>query len=1536
MRKLFKHVFAFLLFATLALVLAGCKSKAQKRMDELLKKIPAYADVTEITSLPKYLDSNHDHVVSYTSANEGVYKIGALNEQENYTVTVVRGTLDQSFTLTVLLKVDGVKETAFRTFTVEVKKQAENPTPEPELKQEKINVVATKPADTVVLFEGVITQMTSHSAFVQDNTGGIHVRVDKAAIVKGSTTGKVGDKVVLKAKVLGDWDTPTVENMEAQSIEAGTLPNATVLTKANLAKSYNLLVKTENQGLKFKLNASGEFDGLVSSTSYKRYPATLDGELIYLSVAIKQEGHEEIEAFIEANKNRTFDVQNVVLHKSKITTDESANTFLITNKDMVVPFIKKVKVTCEWHYEEITDPVVEQIEVEEGKLTEIALKDREGYEFDTTNTGNILQGSAAEGLKLVRHYKLKVLSVEVHSNGGSPISGLYPQSVKWGKAIGEITASTKPGFDYVGIFEDELFTVPYEPTKIRKENVKLYLKFVVPEEAVLNNLVTIFNNLQTKKDEIDSTTAKLNLLPHERIEIASQNEIDTLKNYIYVDGDPTKGYNPKVLLFLAQLRVEGLNIREGGTEKPISSYTDKELLTLLLNKFKAIDPSLDIETSKVSDFNNKQITLNLTALTSYGHKKFGKVDIKFVRGWNAEEAAKEAAEDLLDKIAGADFNAGNLVKSEINKPDFKMTLFVNPNETTTTGQFVFNAGIINYSDLKTYIINLINAIKASKVEKIKIEDGTDLDVASLTAETLLKEVISKIKAKVSAISALANDQIPLTLLDSTEINIKVFATTTYGELQDHNVLLTFKNDTNKIGELLTAVFNQLKDLVPSEVELANVLKLEYDETTHTVKFVIFNSSTLYKDYVYMPGETSLTSQANKLFTALINALDLNHASDASGVAERLKTALEAQGKTIDTKLVDLNGMALSLLYKINSEHFEQEKNVQVTFETRMSTITISDPNVSVDSQEVLTGSEVTFNILNNTSDKRAKALKLNETLHELNGNSQIKLHITENVTATLVYEYNMQITLKETIDGITVFEDETEPHTYWAEENKPANFKDLPYWAEITNPAVKYKEVQDLENSNQVVPNTEVIARAYKLKAVYELASELGNYYTTEDKAVVSGRGVVVAKEAGTYKNKQNKIINTYKLYVVSSTGGVLAHFDESKNKDNYDLAKTMDLQDEVYVFGEWSKKYYNIQPEKLAKIKSGAVIPGSHEVTQPNDVQTLLGQLGKLSNAFLTKKDEVTVGKRANLEFEINGVKFAMTYNYVTASQKAVLDTLVINKKYTFDSAFIGYFGDALQFVGLDATVFNEQAVTDQDKVNVAKQELTFPTEVHKNEIIQLPATGTTFTEVAISYTYDPTDPSSLINISGNQATVLEVSSDTILKITATFTCGTVSETKEYQITIKPGAVASTFIDFTKNTEKGKKLTDDTLKKLINETCYTSGPKAEEITGTSDVYAGNGVGGISPDDPKMLKLGASKRQGKFTIKFSNNVAKIKVKFRRFNASNASKLKINGVSKAAAKEWQEEEFVLSSPSNTVTIENEAKQLVIESIEFFFS
>ena len=1402
MRKLFKHVFAFLLFATLALVLVGCKSKAQKRMDELLKKIPAYADVTEITSLPKYLDSNHDHVVSYTSANEGVFKIGALNEQENYTVTVVRGTLDQSFTFTVLLKVDGVKETTFRTFTVEVKKQAENPTPEPEpeLKQEKINVVATKPADTVVLFEGVITQMAGNSAFVQDNTGGIHVRVDKAAIVKGSTTGKVGDKVVLKAKVLGGWDTPTVENMEAQSIEAGILPNATILTKANLAKSYNLLVKTENQGLKFKLDASGEFDSLVSSTSYKRYPAILDGELIYLSVAIKQEGHAEIEAFIEANKNKTFDVQNVVLHKSKINADESANTFLITNKDMIVPFTKRVKVTCEWHYEEIADPVVEQIEVEEGKLTEIALKDREGYEFDTANIGNILQGSAVEGLKLVRHYKLKVLSVEVHSDGGSPISGLYPQSVKWGKAIGEITASTKPGFDYVGIFEDELFTVPYEPTKIRKENVKLYLKFVVPEEAVLNNLVTVFNNLQTKKDEIDSTTAKLNLLPHERIEIASQNEIDTLKDYIYVDGDPAKGYNPKVLLFLAQLRVEGLNIREEGTEKPISSYTDKELLTLLLNKFKAIDPSLDIETSKVSDFNNKQITLNLTALTSYGHKKFGKVDIKFVRGWNAEEAAKEAAEDLLDKITGADFNAGNLVKSEISKPDFKMTLFVNPNETTTTGQFVFNAGIINYSDLKTYIINLINAIKASKAEKIKVEDGTSLDVASLTAETLLKEVISKIKAKVSAISALANDQIPLTLLDSTEINVKVFATTTYGELQDHNVLLTFKNDTNKIGELLTAVFNQLKALVPSEVELANVLKFEYDETSHTVKFVIFNSSTLYKDYVYMPGETSLTSQANKLFTALINALDLNHASDASGVAERLKTALEAQGKTIDTKLVDLNGTLLPLLYKINSEHFEQEKNVQVTFETRMSTITISDPNVSVDSQEVLTGSEVTFNILNNTSDKRAKALKLNDTLHELNGNTEITIPITGDVAASLVYEYRMQLTLKDVVEGIPVFESETEPTVYWAGENKPGNFKDLPYWNQINNPVISYKEVQDIDNSNQVVPDTEVITRAYKLKAVYELVGELGNYYTTDDKALVSGRGVVVAREVGTYKNKNNQIINTYKLYVVSSAGGAVGHFDESKNKPAYDAALTMDLQDEVFMSGEWSKQYSNIQVQTLSKIKSGAVIPSSNVITQPTDVETFLGQLGKLSNAFLTSISTIELNKRVNLVFEVEGVSFAMTYNYVTESQKTILQGLIVNKKYTIDNACVSYFGDAIQFVGLDATTFNEEAITEQEKVSFTKRELTFPTEVHKDDVIQLPATGTVFGDVGITYTYDPVDPSSLINVNGTQATVLEVAADTLLKINATFTCGSVTETKEYQITIKPGAVLSTVIDFTKN----------------------------------------------------------------------------------------------------------------------------------------
>ena len=276
-----------------------------------------------------------------------------------------------------------------------------------------------------------------------------------------------------------------------------------------------------------------------------------------------------------------------------------------------------------------------------------------------------------------------------------------------------------------------------------------------------------------------------------------------------------------------------------------------------------------------------------------------------------------------------------------------------------------------------------------------------------------------------------------------------------------------------------------------------------------------------------------------------------------------------------------------------------------------------------------------------------------------------------------------------------MFEDETEPHTYWAEENKPANFKDLPYWAEITNPAVKYKEVQDLENSNQVVPDTEVITRAYKLKAVYELVGELGNYYTTDDKALVSGRGVVVAKEVGTYKNKNNQIINTYKLYVVSSTGGAVGHFDESKNKSAYDAALTMDLQDEVFMSGEWSKQYSNIQVQTLSKIKSGAVIPSSNVITQPTDVETFLGQLGKLSNALLRSIQEIVVNKRVNLVFEVEGVSFAMTYNYVTESQKTILQSLVVNKKYTIDNAYVSYFGDAIQFVGIDATTFNEEAIT-------------------------------------------------------------------------------------------------------------------------------------------------------------------------------------------------------------------------------------------------
>ena len=260
-----------------------------------------------------------------------------------------------------------------------------------------------------------------------------------------------------------------------------------------------------------------------------------------------------------------------------------------------------------------------------------------------------------------------------------------------------------------------------------------------------------------------------------------------------------------------------------------------------------------------------------------------------------------------------------------------------------------------------------------------------------------------------------------------------------------------------------------------------------------------------------------------------------------------------------------------------------------------------------------------------------------------------------------------------------------------------------------------------------------------------------------------------------------------------------MTYFDESKNEEMYNLAKTMNLQDEVYVHGTWSKNYNNLTVDNMMKIQSGAVLPGSHELTSPTDFQTYFGQLGKLTHAFLTKKENVEVGKRANLTFKVGDNEYLMTYNYLSANQKTQLDALVANKKYTVDNAFVSRFSENLQLVGLDSTTFTEESITEGDKVAVTKGELVFPVEVHKDDIIQLPATGTVFPDVTITYTYDPADPSSLIQISGNQATVLDVAAETVLKITATFTCGSVSETKEYQITIKPG-VAAALLDFTQD----------------------------------------------------------------------------------------------------------------------------------------
>ena len=166
-------------------------------------------------------------------------------------------------------------------------------------------------------------------------------------------------------------------------------------------------------------------------------------------------------------------------------------------------------------------------------------------------------------------------------------------------------------------------------------------------------------------------------------------------------------------------------------------------------------------------------------------------------------------------------------------------------------------------------------------------------------------------------------------------------------------------------------------------------------------------------------------------------------------------------------------------------------------------------------------------------------------------------------------------------------------------------------------------------------------------------------------------------------------------------------------------------------------------------------------------------------------------------LFFELNGVQ-----SYVRTYVTDFPTTLKADDKATIDAAHAEKFGYTADVTGIMITYSGNPYIIptsvdcfynlalpergDAEKVTFEKDALSFESTIAKGGDITLPLTGVTYPEVSISWASD----SELAVVNGDKLTVTIPTQTTIVKLTATVTCGGSTETREFEVKILAGSL--------------------------------------------------------------------------------------------------------------------------------------------------
>ena len=177
--------------------------------------------------------------------------------------------------------------------------------------------------------------------------------------------------------------------------------------------------------------------------------------------------------------------------------------------------------------------------------------------------------------------------------------------------------------------------------------------------------------------------------------------------------------------------------------------------------------------------------------------------------------------------------------------------------------------------------------------------------------------------------------------------------------------------------------------------------------------------------------------------------------------------------------------------------------------------------------------------------------------------------------------------------------------------------------------------------------------------------------------------------------------------------------------------------------------------------------------------------------NAIIADSTDVAEGEVKTFEFTwsdeyktmvatLNGVKSGSTQD----TTETRTDTFFLGTSgsyYTFGACPVSEAADS--YVGCLVSMVNKADVLPADKVASEKETLNITTAFNGAVSAELPTKGTTYTDVVISWAVKSGDAT----VTDNVLTVANPAADTVITLTATFTCGDASVTKDVEINVYP-----------------------------------------------------------------------------------------------------------------------------------------------------